>query len=69
MKASLKIPIQDFKANHMGYLEILIAYQQHIINLQWKHEYALGEFGTADENPLFSYGNQPQLTHKTPNWY
>jgi len=46
------------------YLKILIAYQQHIINLQWKHENALGESGTADENPQFFF----MVTNTTINW-
>jgi transposase-like protein len=35
------------------YVEKLIAYQRHIINLSRKHDYLLGQMGNADETPVF----------------
>jgi hypothetical protein len=35
------------------YVEKLIAYQRHIINLRQKHDYLLAEMGNADETSLF----------------
>jgi hypothetical protein len=35
------------------YVEKLIAYQCHIINLHQKHDYLLGQMGNADETPVF----------------
>jgi hypothetical protein len=35
------------------YVEKLIAYQRHIINLCQKHDYLLGQIGNADEIPVF----------------
>jgi hypothetical protein len=35
------------------YVEKLIAYQRHIINLRRKHDYLLGQMGNADETPVF----------------
>jgi hypothetical protein len=37
------------------YVEKLIAYQRHIINLRQKHDYLLGQMGNADETPVFFY--------------
>jgi hypothetical protein len=35
------------------YVEKLIAYQRHIINLRRKHDYLLGQMGNAGETPVF----------------
>jgi hypothetical protein len=35
------------------YIEKLIAYQRHIINLRQKHDYLLGQMGNAGETPVF----------------
>jgi hypothetical protein len=35
------------------YIEKLIAYQRHIINLRRKHDYLLGQMGKANETPVF----------------
>jgi hypothetical protein len=35
------------------YVEKLIAYQRHIINLHRKHDYLLGQMGNTDETPVF----------------
>jgi hypothetical protein len=35
------------------YIEKLIAYQRHIINLCQKHDYLSGQMGNADETPVF----------------
>jgi hypothetical protein len=35
------------------YVEKLIAYQRHIINLCRKHDYLLGQMGNTDETPVF----------------
>jgi hypothetical protein len=36
-----------------GYVEKVIAYQRHIINLRRKHDYLLGQMGNTDETPVF----------------
>jgi hypothetical protein len=35
------------------YVEKLIAYQRHVINLRRKHDYLLGQMGNAEETPVF----------------
>jgi hypothetical protein len=45
-----------------NYLEKLIAHQQYIINLWWKHHYLLRQIGNADETRFFA-----MLTY-TNNW-
>jgi hypothetical protein len=35
------------------YVEKLVAYQPHIVNLHQKHDYLLGQMGNSDETPFF----------------
>ena len=40
------------------YREKLTAYQHYIISMCWKHDYIVGQTGTVDKIPVFSYDDQ-----------